>query len=329
MIDTSNIKLIPATIEDYSIIQRMWPFYVYDLGRECGSLESWECPTDPDFTADDISSYFTDPKKAFLIKIKNELAGFILIGKLETMSEVDFYLSEFFILGKFQNRGMGQEVAVKLFNHLKGTWAVGVLPENKKALNFWNRVITEFSGDDYREVLKTKDELRTAEHPDPYVMNIFSFSNNTSKSSDTNLKIDNLVKPLDLNHITLACIDIERSFTFYKEVMGFKPLVKWDKGAYFLIGESWFCLNVDSNRKSNPCYTHYAFSVKYDAFKAMSDKISKSGAYIFKDNTSPGESLYFLDPDGHKLEIHVGNWKSRIEAKKENMGSWKNVEWFV
>lgn len=177
MIDASEIKLIPASIEDYPIIQRLWPFYVYDLSRECGFLEGWECPTDPDFTADDISSYFTAPKKAFLIKIKNELAGFILIGKLETMSKVDFYLSEFYILGKFQSRGVGQEVAVKFFNQLKGRWAVGVLPENKKALKFWKKVISDISGGDYTEIFKTKDELRTPEHPDPYAMNIFLFQN--------------------------------------------------------------------------------------------------------------------------------------------------------
>lgn len=50
---------------------------------------------------------------------------------------------------------------------------------------------------------------------------------------------------------------------------------------------------------------------------------------LFKENASPGESLYFLDPDGHKLEIHIGNWKTRIAAKKAHPGNWKNVEWFV
>lgn len=54
-----------------------------------------------------------------------------------------------------------------------------------------------------------------------------------------------------------------------------------------------------------------------------------SGAILFKENTSPGKSLYFLDLDGHKLEIHVGDWKTRIAAKKENPGKWTNVEWFV
>jgi hypothetical protein len=61
----------------------------------------------------------------------------------------------------------------------------------------------------------------------------------------------------------------------------------------------------------------------------MAHVIIHSGVEIFKDNASPGKSIYFLDPDGHKLEIHVGIWQSRIEAKKPDVVSWENVEWFV
>ncbi len=135
-----------------------------------------------------------------------------------------------------------------------------------------------------------------------------------------------------INHITLAVRDIERAFAFYRDVLGLKPLAKWDNGAYFLVGASeqvfWFCLNVDEKHQPDPGYTHYAFSVDQENFEPMSVKIIDSGAQIFKDNTSPGSSLYFLDPDGHKLEIHVGDWHNRIEAKKAQPGQWKNVEWF-
>jgi catechol 2,3-dioxygenase-like lactoylglutathione lyase family enzyme len=27
--------------------------------------------------------------------------------------------------------------------------------------------------------------------------------------------------------------DLEKSFKFYRDILGFKPLVKWDKGAIF------------------------------------------------------------------------------------------------
>lgn len=132
-----------------------------------------------------------------------------------------------------------------------------------------------------------------------------------------------------MNHITLAVRDIHRSFAFYKEVLGFKPLCKWDKGAYFLVGDFWFCLNMDENREVSICYTHYAFSTFSENFEKITEKIIASGAQIFKENTSPGESFYFLDPDGHKLEIHVGNWQSRINFKKQNIGLWKDIEWYI
>lgn len=133
----------------------------------------------------------------------------------------------------------------------------------------------------------------------------------------------------DINHITLAVRDINKSFRFYRDILGFKPLCLWDNGAYFLINNLWFCLNVDSTPNLRSCYTHYAFTVEPHDFETMCKKIIDSKAHIFKANTSLGNSLYFLDPDGHKLEIHSGNWQSRIEAKKQDVGSWNNVEWFI
>lgn len=138
-----------------------------------------------------------------------------------------------------------------------------------------------------------------------------------------------------LNHITLAVRDIEKSFTFYRDILGFMPLCKWEGSAYFLIGDPhlhsavWFCLDRDRDREATQCSTHYAFSVSLEDFKIFSERIINSGAKIYKMNTSPGTSLYFLDPDGHKLEIHTGDWQTRMMAKKENQGTWTNVEWFV
>jgi len=109
--------------------------------------------------------------------------------------------------------------------------------------------------------------------------------------------------------------------------LGFKALLKNAGGAYFLAGDMWFCLEVDRRVRNGPLpeYTHFAFSVSQNDFESLSEKIRNSGAKIFKDNKSEGNSLYFLDPDGHKLEIHVGDWRSRIESYRSK----KNMTFFV
>jgi catechol 2,3-dioxygenase-like lactoylglutathione lyase family enzyme len=128
-----------------------------------------------------------------------------------------------------------------------------------------------------------------------------------------------------LNHITLAVKDIDKSFDFYVKLLGMKAHAKWLKGAYLTLGDLWFCLNLD---KSNPSkdYTHIAFSISKIAFANMKNNLIKHGIKEWKTNTSEGNSFYILDPDGHKLEIHVGDLKSRLKSMKNE--NFQNLEFF-
>jgi hypothetical protein len=69
-----------------------------------------------------------------------------------------------------------------------------------------------------------------------------------------------------------------------------------------------------------------AFSVKSKDFGSISKRIRKSEAKIWHRNTTEGPSIYFLDPDGHKLEIHVGDLKTRLIWAKAN--PWEGLEFF-
>jgi len=117
----------------------------------------------------------------------------------------------------------------------------------------------------------------------------------------------------DLNHITLAVSNLERSFRFYVEVLGCQPRARWNAGAYLNAGSLWLCLSVD---KSVPAgdYTHFAFSVDENSFSDAVKALKEAGARSWKSNTSEGDSWYFLDPDNHKLELHCGSLESRLAS---------------
>jgi len=117
-----------------------------------------------------------------------------------------------------------------------------------------------------------------------------------------------------LNHLTLAVADLDRSFAFYKDLLGFRPAALWNTGAYLSLGELWLCLSLDGKRAAGeaPDYTHYAFDIAQGDFAAFRARLREAGAVEWRQNRSEGDSVYFLDPDGHRLEAHVGSLSSRL-----------------
>ncbi len=120
-----------------------------------------------------------------------------------------------------------------------------------------------------------------------------------------------------LNHITIAVKDLDKSFGFYVELLGMKPHAKWNKGAYLSLGELWFCLSFDEVIPSND-YSHIAFDVSASNFPLLKSQLLSAGIQHWKQNKSEGNSLYILDPNGHKLELHVGSLAKRLESLKAN-----------
>jgi catechol 2,3-dioxygenase-like lactoylglutathione lyase family enzyme len=113
-----------------------------------------------------------------------------------------------------------------------------------------------------------------------------------------------------------------KSLTFWHDVLGLTLHARWDTGAYLTCGDLWLCLSYDETRRVVPPqesdYTHYAFSVAEQDFAPFSHKLEQAGVTVWKQNKSEGASFYFLDPDGHKLELHVGNLAARLAACREN-----------
>lgn len=159
-----QITLSKATETDKTRVQNLGRFYVYDMSRYCGCLPGWETPPDGLFECIDLSSYFEKPDNhPFLIKVNGELAGFVLINKSGSSPHVDWNMGEFFVVSKFQGKGVGRHVAKEIFNQFPGVWEVTQIPENKVAIAFWEKIISQYTHGNFE--VNRKTILKPTPHP--------------------------------------------------------------------------------------------------------------------------------------------------------------------
>jgi catechol 2,3-dioxygenase-like lactoylglutathione lyase family enzyme len=120
-----------------------------------------------------------------------------------------------------------------------------------------------------------------------------------------------------LNHLTLAVSDLGRSVAFYSELLGFSVRMRGPTSAYLEAGTLWLALVVDSQVRRGPLpeYSHAAFSVMPSDLPLMAERFTRAGVVRWQEPEG-SDSFYFVDPDGHKLELHCGNLQSRLAARK-------------
>ncbi len=122
-----------------------------------------------------------------------------------------------------------------------------------------------------------------------------------------------------LNHLTLAVSDLDRSVAFYSKLLGFSLRMRGRSSAYLEAGTLWLALVLDSEVRHGPLpeYSHVAFSVSPSDMPVLADKLTSAGVTRWQE-PDDSVSFYFVDPDGHKLELHSGDLRSRLRARATN-----------
>src|SRR3990167_8148720 len=170
-VNYSKINLITATLEDYHAIQNMGRFYVYDMSEYMGKDEGWEMPKDGLYECIDFKKYWEDKNAfPFLIRYGDELAGFAIVDKKGSDTNIDFNMAQFFVARKFKNKGFGRYVAHQCFKKFTGVWEVMVIPGNEGAYRFWRAIVKDYSGDNFTEY------TREIAHFNNSRKNIFKFN---------------------------------------------------------------------------------------------------------------------------------------------------------
>lgn len=156
MTNSNKLEVIRASLELYPLTQNMARFYVYELSRCCGQgSKEWSIPENGLYDSFDFKRYFLeDNREAYIIKYDDEYAGFALLNQETTSKTSRWNMGEFFILARFQKRGLGKIVAGILWDKHPGVWEVCVIPENISALKFWRKAIEDYGPNRLEEDVK-------------------------------------------------------------------------------------------------------------------------------------------------------------------------------
>ena len=159
-IDLRQVKLMPATRSDNPIIENLARIYAYDISQYFGHLPGWEMEDDGLYGVGiDYKRYWkAENSFPFLIRYKDELAGFAIIDKEVNDASCEFNMAQFFVLRTYKGKGIGKFIAYQCFDKFPGVWQVMVMPGNDGAYKFWSSVIKEYTKDNFREeIIPYKD----------------------------------------------------------------------------------------------------------------------------------------------------------------------------
>ncbi|MBF0720773.1 MULTISPECIES: FosB/FosD family fosfomycin resistance bacillithiol transferase [Mammaliicoccus] len=126
-----------------------------------------------------------------------------------------------------------------------------------------------------------------------------------------------------INHICYSVSNLNESIYFYKDILCGDLLLIGETTAYFDIGGLWVALNEEKDIPRNEIqysYTHTAFTIDESEYNSWYRWLKKNNVNILEGRTRDvrdKKSIYFIDPDGHKLELHTGTLENRMNYYKD------------
>lgn len=132
-------ELIPAAPEQAPILANLLELYAYDFSE----FSELELGADGRFGYKQLPLYWSEPDRhPFLIGIEGRPAGLVLVNRRDAVWD----MAEFFVLRRYRRRGIGSEIAGRVWRRFPGRWQVRVLERNRPAYEFWERAIAGFAG---------------------------------------------------------------------------------------------------------------------------------------------------------------------------------------
>jgi len=153
------IRIEHAAIEQWPLMERLMQLYMYDFSE----IEGGDTDEKGRYHYQYLDLYWEDKNRhPFLIYVDDKPAGFVLIRKTSFLHKpVEGHtIAEFFVMRKYRHRGVGTTVASRIFDKFPGRWEVSETKRNTAAREFWRRVIGQYTGGKFEEVMLDNDKWR-------------------------------------------------------------------------------------------------------------------------------------------------------------------------
>ncbi len=153
-----SVTLKLTDTDDRDIIRNLWPLYQHEVSAFHGEPPNAYGLFGADDNVrtlaqhlDSLDPWWREPQDLFpyLIRVDGRPAGFHLIAtpaRVGVAEELDFVCLEFFVLHCYRGTGAAAEAAKQGFELHAGEWEVVTWPGHGRAIRFWQKVISEYSG---------------------------------------------------------------------------------------------------------------------------------------------------------------------------------------
>lgn len=153
-----NIELNIMKIEEKSLLIRLMELYNYDFTR----FDNEDINEYGYYGYSHIDDYWNEEGRfPYLIRVDGKIAGFALVCPhcMYINDDNSRSIGEFFVMVKYRGKGVGKYVATEIFDKHPGVWEVCHMPCNTPAGEFWKKVITEYTKNNYKTLGTEQDDM--------------------------------------------------------------------------------------------------------------------------------------------------------------------------
>lgn len=140
-----DVEIVRAEVEHQAILANLLQLYAHDFSE----FYDLDLGADGRFEYKELPLYFREGKRhAFLLKMDGKWAGFVLVRRGSQVSGAEdvWDMTEFFVVRGCRRRGIGTEIARRVWSQFPGKWEVRVMEANRSAQPFWKHAIAHFVG---------------------------------------------------------------------------------------------------------------------------------------------------------------------------------------